>query len=43
MPDLARAVAALAEPIGEGIDGAAALLELRPGHPLHPRLSITER
>lgn len=34
---------ALAEPIGEGIDGAAALLELRPGHPLHPRLSIAER
>lgn len=34
---------ALAEPAGVGIDGAVALLDLRPGHPLHPRLSIAER
>ncbi len=34
---------ALTDPIGEGIDGAAALLSLAPGHPLYRRLSIAER
>ncbi|MFT3875897.1 MAG: BadF/BadG/BcrA/BcrD ATPase family protein [Propioniciclava sp.] len=34
---------ALTEPIGTGIDGADALFDLPPGHPLFPQLSIAER
>ncbi|QIK72753.1 hypothetical protein G7070_11295 [Propioniciclava coleopterorum] len=34
---------ALTAPVGEGIDGAEALLALAPGHPLYQRLSIAER